>query len=380
MTCGLLRYWAAARAATGVAEEEFCADTLAAALEGAVFRHGPALERVIAVASFLVDGEPVGARSHASVLLPERATVEVLPPFAGGSADGLSPGPVGRQAGSVVESDFSLHRRRQRAGGAPLLAPALGAALVSAVTVGAAYLGRPMLAVALLGVQVVLTLAWFAALDAPGSFGGLIVAAGASVAGDALLATEHGSGIGVLTGVIGLAAVATLGHQLLRRRRNRVAESMAATLAAVVLDLGATTLLGLRNTAGEQPAVVVSVLGVGAALLLARAVDLTLRRPTVLRWSTRTWLGLLAGLGGGCGCGLGYAALSGAPAATSGAKLAVVAAALALAADLAIDLGWRALIQQGSERQRAALTPLAAVLPLAVASPALYVAARVIYG
>ena len=32
----------------------------------------------------LIDGDPVGLRDHASVELPDDATVEVLPPFAGG--------------------------------------------------------------------------------------------------------------------------------------------------------------------------------------------------------------------------------------------------------------------------------------------------------
>jgi molybdopterin synthase sulfur carrier subunit len=81
---GVIRYWAAAKAAAGVAEEAFSEGVLADVLTGAVARHGAGLEHVIRRASFLVDGDPVGRRDPAGVVLPEGAVVEVLPPFAGG--------------------------------------------------------------------------------------------------------------------------------------------------------------------------------------------------------------------------------------------------------------------------------------------------------
>jgi sulfur carrier protein ThiS len=42
------------------------------------------LARVVLRCSFLVDGSPVGKRSHDEVVLADGVTVEVLPPFAGG--------------------------------------------------------------------------------------------------------------------------------------------------------------------------------------------------------------------------------------------------------------------------------------------------------
>ncbi|MFD3563706.1 MoaD/ThiS family protein [Streptomyces sp. NPDC058686] len=83
---GTIRYWAAAKAAAGTAEEPYRATTLAEALEHARSRHDdrPRLARVLGYCSFLVDGRPVGARDHASVRLSQEGTVEVLPPFAGG--------------------------------------------------------------------------------------------------------------------------------------------------------------------------------------------------------------------------------------------------------------------------------------------------------
>lgn len=83
---GVIRYWAAARAAAGTPEEPYRAATLADALATARRLHAgsPEFTRVLGVCSFLVDGDPVGTRDHATVRLAEGGTVEVLPPFAGG--------------------------------------------------------------------------------------------------------------------------------------------------------------------------------------------------------------------------------------------------------------------------------------------------------
>jgi molybdopterin synthase sulfur carrier subunit len=77
---GTLRYWAAAKAAAGVAEEPYDAVTLQDAVDAAGAAHGPELARVLSRCTFLLDGRQV-ARGAA---LPEGAEVEVLPPFAGG--------------------------------------------------------------------------------------------------------------------------------------------------------------------------------------------------------------------------------------------------------------------------------------------------------
>jgi molybdopterin converting factor small subunit len=92
MTTVTLRYWAAAKQAAGVAEETINAETLAAALAEALsvrerdpaFAGVDALRGLLACSSFLVDGTPVGGRAAESVVLPDAAVVEVLPPFAGG--------------------------------------------------------------------------------------------------------------------------------------------------------------------------------------------------------------------------------------------------------------------------------------------------------
>jgi molybdopterin converting factor small subunit len=79
-----LRFWAAAKAAAGVAEEPYDALTLADVLAAARAAHGEQLGRVLDRSTYVVDGQPVGGRPHESVLLTNGAVVEVLPPFAGG--------------------------------------------------------------------------------------------------------------------------------------------------------------------------------------------------------------------------------------------------------------------------------------------------------
>jgi sulfur-carrier protein len=80
-----IRYWAAAKDAAGVAEQQLAADTLAAALAAAVAANDTArLGAVLARSSFLIDGNPVGRRATESVALADGNVIEVLPPFAGG--------------------------------------------------------------------------------------------------------------------------------------------------------------------------------------------------------------------------------------------------------------------------------------------------------
>jgi molybdopterin synthase sulfur carrier subunit len=80
----VLRYWAAAKDAAGVATEQIVAGTLAEALAAACGARNERFSNVVSVCSFLVDGDPVGGRDHTTVVLREDTLVDVLPPFAGG--------------------------------------------------------------------------------------------------------------------------------------------------------------------------------------------------------------------------------------------------------------------------------------------------------
>jgi molybdopterin converting factor small subunit len=81
-----IRYWAAAKDAAGIAEESVEADTLAGAL-ASVLAARPGedrLRQVFTRSSFLVNALPVHRGAHEETIVQDGATIEVLPPFAGG--------------------------------------------------------------------------------------------------------------------------------------------------------------------------------------------------------------------------------------------------------------------------------------------------------
>lgn len=81
-----LRYWAAAKAAAGVAEESLPAATVAGLLAAARDAHAddPRFARVLASCSLLLDERPLGTSDLAAVAVGPSSVVDVLPPFAGG--------------------------------------------------------------------------------------------------------------------------------------------------------------------------------------------------------------------------------------------------------------------------------------------------------
>ena len=84
-----VRYWAAARAAAGVECDEVSIEagtTLKDLLDEVPRLHPdrPRLAEVVAVCSVLLGERPVGSADPASMPVGPGATVELLPPFAGG--------------------------------------------------------------------------------------------------------------------------------------------------------------------------------------------------------------------------------------------------------------------------------------------------------
>jgi molybdopterin synthase sulfur carrier subunit len=76
-----VRYFAGARAASGVDTEQWAAATLDELLAALAAAHGEKLAKVLPACSFLVDGTTPRDRASA---LSSGAVVDVLPPFAGG--------------------------------------------------------------------------------------------------------------------------------------------------------------------------------------------------------------------------------------------------------------------------------------------------------
>jgi molybdopterin synthase sulfur carrier subunit len=76
-----VRYFAGARAVSGIDTETREAASLDQLVTLIVDAHGERMARVLTACSFLVDGTQTRDRS---MPLPPGATVDVLPPFAGG--------------------------------------------------------------------------------------------------------------------------------------------------------------------------------------------------------------------------------------------------------------------------------------------------------
>lgn len=81
MPAVVVRYFASARAASGVAEETWEGETVDEVLAKIVARHGVRLATILEASSLLLDGARVSDRT---MPLPQSAELEVLPPFAGG--------------------------------------------------------------------------------------------------------------------------------------------------------------------------------------------------------------------------------------------------------------------------------------------------------
>ena len=83
-----VHYWAAAKSAAGVAGDELSVDgpiSLTEVIDRAASLHpGTRLPDVLKTCSALLGDRPVSAEDPDGVVVPVGATVEFLPPFAGG--------------------------------------------------------------------------------------------------------------------------------------------------------------------------------------------------------------------------------------------------------------------------------------------------------
>lgn len=263
----------------------------------------------------------------------------------------------------------------------PMLVQGMWPALLAGTLVGATIVGLLPLAVAVLGVQVFLVLGALALLDAPAAGGAFLVATGTILAADVVVLADDGRITG-LAGVAGVGFVASIAHQLLRKGRSRVTESLADTLVVIVMAIAAACLLALRQVDGGEQVLLVSLAAAGAVLLAGRIGDQIAPRPMLAAGSTRGWPGLLLGLGAGVAVavlmadsGLGDGNLP----LRSAALLGLVVASTVATADLAVDLGAAELRAGWRDARRvAALRPTALLLPYAVLGPVALLAGRLV--
>ena len=269
-----------------------------------------------------------------------------------------------------------------RTAGAParahLLVQGLLPALVAGALAVAGWAGPSPLLVVVLVLQVALVLALLGVLAAPAAAGAAVVAVTAAVVADALVLVDDGA-VDRVAGVLGLSLVAALLHQLVRRSRNRVTESLADTMLAVVVAGGASCLLAVAVLDGGLEVLLVGLYAAASVVLVGRLVDLVLPRPVLTTGATRGWPGLVAGVL----AGVGTAAVSGSYAAgvspAAAALLGLAAAVTVATADLALDLAAAELRPGRRDARRAtALRPAAALLPFAALGPVVLLAGRLV--
>ncbi|MFN2521993.1 MAG: hypothetical protein ABR614_01570 [Mycobacteriales bacterium] len=273
---------------------------------------------------------------------------------------------------------LSAPRSSEPAPRPPVLTQGLGGALICAALAGLATLGEWPLAGGVLVLQLLLVLGFLALVDAPASGGAFLVAGGATLVADGVVLGSDGRVSG-LAGVVGLGFVGALLHQLIRRKRTRVTESLADTLVAVVLAVAVVPVVALRMSGGGEEAVRVCLVAGGAAFLAGRIGDRVLPRPALALGATRGWPGLLLGLGAGAAAAVAVAGDAGAVAGTRGALLGLAVSASVAAADLAVDLGAAELTAGRRDARRvSALRPVGLVLPVAALAPVAFVAGRLV--
>ncbi|MDQ1683998.1 MAG: hypothetical protein QOC82_735 [Frankiaceae bacterium] len=253
------------------------------------------------------------------------------------------------------------------------------AGVVAAGLAGLALVGTPVLGAGVFVVQVVVALAWLAALDTRGSLGAFAITIAAAGTMDAIIGATEGPSIGQAAPVVAIALAVSLLHQLSRRPRPGATLSLAGTMSALAFGLCAASYVALRGETGGDQAVAAALLGAGVALAVGRLADLATTRPAIAPGSRRGLLGIVLGIGAAVGVGAVYGSGAGALGTGVGLRLAVIAAVLAVIADIAVD----AVLAQApppDERRLSALTPLGVLLPVVLAGPVAYVAGRILLG
>ncbi|HVF06570.1 MAG TPA: hypothetical protein VNA20_17145 [Frankiaceae bacterium] len=240
----------------------------------------------------------------------------------------------------------------------------------------AAALGNTALGLVILVVQGLVALAWLAVTDVDGGEGAIVIVALGAVAANVLAVRRDGEDVAGAVSILAMAFVASLALQLFRKNRQRVVEALAGTVSAVVLVVLAAHLLAASTKTGWAVAAT-AVLCAAAAVLAGRGGDLLTLRPVLVSGAQRGWAGLLFGFAAATLTGTALGGLWAPLSAGSGTVIGAVTGLAAIAADLAVEL---ADADSLDERRAAALRPLTVLLPLVVAAPVAYAAARLLVG
>jgi hypothetical protein len=241
--------------------------------------------------------------------------------------------------------------------------------VVAAALIAGNASGRPALAVAVGVVQSAFLAGWLVSFTATVDAAVLAVAA-VAIADVVVLRTRTATG-GSIAGVIGLAVIGVLFHQLARRDPRGVTAAVALTLSAIVLGAAPALLLPLRQLPPGRSAAFVALIAAGAALL---AVRLPVGPDPV-----RRVLAVLVGLGVALACGAAKGGLSTGHAVALGACCVVTAL---LADRLVVRIAADPVTPAPDQPRRASALLsevfVAAIVPLFLMCPVAYLVGRVI--
>lgn len=256
----------------------------------------------------------------------------------------------------------------------PLLGQGVVVALVAAALAGLAVAGELPLLGGIAVVQVLAVLGFLALVEAPAGGGIFLLALAATAAADVVVWADDGA-VGGLSGVLALALVASLLHQLGRRERSRVTEAMADTFTSVLIACSAVcTYAALTYDVGGW-VVPAALAAAGATALAGRIGDSLVHRPLLARGSTRAWPGLLLGLGAGVAAAFLVAGTYDGVSASDASLVGLLAASTLAAVDLLVDVSSSELTTSPEDARRvAALRPVSTVLPFVLLGPMCLVA------
>lgn len=255
----------------------------------------------------------------------------------------------------------------------------LAGGVAAALLGSAGLISHTVLGIALFVVQAGLGLAWLTAIGAPGRLGGALITAGAAGGADLILINRQHQPAGGLMGVMGLALVAGLLHQLMRRPRPHVTSSLAAEISGAAILISFACLAGLQSSSVGESALVVWMTALAFGLPVGRLVDSKLPYLLLGKDNRRGLLGLIVGIGVAVLAG-GIVGSKHPDLGTShGEILAAVTAFAAYVADTVV-VRTSADLDPRDDRRITAIRPLAALLPLAIAAPATYVVGRILLG
>jgi len=174
------------------------------------------------------------------------------------------------------------------------------AGLLGLALVGGAYTPHRSYALVIFGVQVLFVLSWTIATRPPGprvvAAVGLATAAGADVA----VALPVHATVAPLGYVTAVALIAAMVGQLLRRgSRNKVTESLGATLLMVVGVVALATLIVLSRMELGRESIAACLVGATVGLVLARLTDVVFPYPRTTLQVARGTIGIVLGAMGG---------------------------------------------------------------------------------